>query len=861
METLLEREDDLATLERVVHDATRGSGRLVLVGGEAGIGKTSLIRALRDRAVSQVAFVAGSCEPLSVPVPLAPLREIAAAAGGLLEGADPLALAGELVDVLVRRAPLVAVVEDAHWADASTLDVLRLVAHRLEDQQLVAIVTYRDDEVAANPELERLLGDLATSPIAWRVLLRPLSDAGVRELAGQSGVDPVRLARITGGNPFLVVETIAAGEGAAGAPSIRDATLARASRLGAGARAVVDAAAVTGMRFDPGLLEALAPGSGDAVEEALARGVLVSDGAALGFRHELIREAIEASISPPRRVELHRRILAALAGRRGPADHARLAHHAELAGMAQEACGYAIRAAQDAARVGAVGVMELQTRRALRLGDHLGNDERFELLLQSSRAANFASTRLEDAVEPAEEAIALAVRLGDGVMEGRALIVLAWALWSLDRVLEARDAAERAVTLLERSSNLSELARAHATHVRIQATAFDPQVAIDDGPRALELARGSGLEDTRLDIEISVGLARGHRGDPGALQALSDACRATREAGLTIQTVRAYVNLVLVAVTLRRHALVDAAAREALALFEDYQTVIPGNAIESFRARSLLDRGNWAQAQQIVARRDRDYAAEKVGALGTEGVIALRCGDRGGAELIGLAWEHLRGVPESSRHGTVRAQSIESAWIRDERSEALRHIEAGLASSVAGQFARTASELALWSWRYGIAVEPPAGVSEAVALELAGDWRAAINSWRELEAPYEAALAALPGDDHAAREALTTLHGLGAAGTIRAFTRARSELGGRVLRGPRRSTLANAAGLTRRQQEVLVLLASGATNAAIAEQLHLSERTVDHHVAAILAKLGAANRVGAVERARARGLLSPGRAS
>ena len=862
MQPLLEREDDLAALERVVRDGAAGVGRLVLVGGEAGIGKTSLIRALRGRVTDEVGFVVGSCEPLSVPVPLAPLRELADGTGGRLAGGDPLTLAGELVDVLTRRAPVVAVVEDAHWADPSTLDVLRLVAHRLEDQHLAVIVTYRDDEVAANPELERLLGDLATSPIAQRLRLQPLSEAGVRELADPAGLDATRLSRITGGNPFLVVETIAAGEHRwGGAASIRDATLARASRLGPDARAVVDAATVIGMRVDPGLLEQVAPGSGDAVAEALARGVLVADGAALGFRHELIREAIEASIPPPRRTELHGRVVAALATGTGELDHARLAHHAELAGMPHDACRYAILAAQDAARVGAVGVMGLQTRRALRLGDELEPAERFELLLQSSRAANFASTRLEDAVEPADEAIALAVRIGDRVMEGRALIVLAWALWSLDRVIEARDAAERAVMLLERTSDVPALARAHATHIRIQATAFDPQVAIDDGPRAFGLASGPGLEETRLDVEISVALARGHRGDPGALDPLSDACRAAREAGLTIQTVRAYVNLVLVAVILRRHALVDATAREALVLFENYQTTIPGNAIESFRARSLLDRGRWAEALQVVARRDRDYAAEKVGVLGTEGVIAIRRGDRDGARSIEEAWKCLSGVPESSRHGTLRVQSIESAWLRGERTDALRHIAAGLASPVAGQFARTAGEVALWSSRYGVVAEPPARIPEPVALELAGDWRAAIDAWRELEAPYEAALAALPGDDRAARTALATLQGLGATATIRAFTRARGELRGRLLRGPRRSTLANAAGLTKRQQEVLEQLATGATNAAIAGALHLSERTVDHHVAAILSKLGAANRVSAVEQARARGLLSPGHPS
>jgi DNA-binding NarL/FixJ family response regulator len=143
-----------------------------------------------------------------------------------------------------------------------------------------------------------------------------------------------------------------------------------------------------------------------------------------------------------------------------------------------------------------------------------------------------------------------------------------------------------------------------------------------------------------------------------------------------------------------------------------------------------------------------------------------------------------------------------------------------------------------------------------VRRELAGDWRGAIRGWRELDAPYEAALAALPGDERAAREAMATLHRLGAGAAARAFARDRAERGARAPRGPRRSTLANVAGLTHREREVLGHLSRGATNAGIAAALHLSERTVAHHVSAILRKLEAPTRTAAVTAARRVGLLA-----
>ena len=857
MEWLLEREAELATLDEVVGGAVEARGSTVLVAGEAGTGKTSLIRALRARAADRVCVLVGRCEPLSVPMPLGPLREIAEEAGAAdlleAEGGDRMVLARALTQALMRRAPTVAVVEDAHWADPMTLDVLRLLSRRIEDRRIALAVTYRDDEEAANPDLGQLLGALATNPSTRRVTLGPLSEDAIRRLAGPAGVDPGRLLRITGGNPFLVVEAIAAGDGIPA--TVRHATLARVGRLSPAARGVVDAAAVIGQQVRPSVLEAVVPGSMLAVEEALARGVVVAQGDALGFRHELIRDAIEASIPPPRRAALHAGALSALAREAGPGDAARLAHHAEAAGMAAEACRYASRAADEAGRIGALREMGLQTQRALRLGAGLEAGERYELLLRYSRAANFASTRPEDAVGPAEEALAIADRLRDPARQGRALVALAWALWSLDRLTEAKAAVERAVSLLEPAGETGELARAHAARIRMEATAFDPAAALAAGPRALALAARSGLDETRMDVAISVALARGHRGDPAALAALEGEGRAARGAGLAIQAVRTSVNRVFVAMILRRHAVVDAAAREALALFDDFQTPIPAQAVEVFRARSLLDRGRWDEARAIAARPGSNRAGEAPIALVIDGLVGVRRGEPDAARLLERAWEEIAGVPESSRHAAVRVALIESAWLRGDVDGAREQIHRARESAAVARFARPAAELALWAHRCGLRAGTPPRAPAPVLLELAGDWRAAIRAWTDLDAPFEAALAALPGDDRAAREALAALQRMGAEAAARAFARERAAMGARALRGPRRSTLANAAGLTRREQEVLGRLATGATNAAIAAEMHLSQRTVAHHVSALLGKLGAANRTAAVERARARGLL------
>lgn len=856
MERLLERDDDLAALERAVAAARDGSGSLVFVGGEAGIGKTTLLRALRARLDDRAAFLVGACEPLSVPGPLQPVRELAAAAGAAqlpeLEGSDRFALAHALLGALRSRAPAVAVIEDAHWADPGTLDVVRLLARRIEDEPVVLVVTYRDDELAANDAMALLVGDLMTSPAVRRIGLRPLSDDAIRELALPSGADPEEVARMTGGNPFLVVEAVSAG-GTLPA-SVRAATLARVKRLGPAARGVVDAAAVIGQRVPPLVLAAVAPGSTDAVEEALARGVMTDDRETLGFRHELIRRAVEDSISAPRRGELHARVVAALR-QLGVADHARLAHHAEQAGMVQDASAYAATAAAEAERVGALSEAGLQLERALRLGAGLEPEERIEMLLRFARATNF-SGRMTDALAATEEAVALARSGSSPLLQARTLVMLAAAKWSVDAVIEARDAALAAAELLERTSEVAELARARAAYVRMEAVAFDPDVAIDAAHRALHLATEAGLDEVRVDVTISLGLAYAHRGHPQGGELLGEALAAALAHGLHLQTIRAYVNRLGVAAAERDHATIDRLSVPAFALFDDYQSMPGHDDVCVSNALSLLDRGRWDEALEYAARARHRWHGGVALALTVEGLVAARRGEPPAQALLDEALTALDGVPDGWRHGLIRAALAEAAWLRGDRGAALARVHEGLGAPFGRRLARSAAELALWSARCGESVDVPDNAPVPLALELSGDWRGAIGAWRGRDAPYEAALAALPGDDRAAREAVAALQRLGAAAAARAFVRERAASGRHAPRGPRRSTLTNAAGLTRREQEVLTHVARGATNGAIAQALHLSERTVAHHVSAILAKLDAPTRTAAVAAARSAGALA-----
>ena len=286
---LLERSAQLSTLIGCLEAVQRSSrGQVLLVGGEAGVGKTTLLRRFCEERGRSVRVLWGACDPLFTPSPLGPLRIVAEETGGELEevvarGAMPHAVVTALAGELSAPAATVLVLEDAHWADEATLDVFRLLARRVETVPALVVVTYRDDELDRAHPFRILIGELATSRTVGRVKLARLSPAAVAQLAEPYGVDADELYRKTAGNPFFVVEALASG--AEGIPdTVRDAVLARAARLSPAAAELLEAVAVVPPRAELWLLEALAGAATDPLDECLASGMLVVEAA--GWRSD-----------------------------------------------------------------------------------------------------------------------------------------------------------------------------------------------------------------------------------------------------------------------------------------------------------------------------------------------------------------------------------------------------------------------------------------------------------------------------------------------------------------------------------------------------------------------------------------------
>jgi DNA-binding CsgD family transcriptional regulator/tetratricopeptide (TPR) repeat protein len=860
---LLERAAELSMLVDCLEAVGRSSrGQVLLVGGEAGVGKTTLLRRFCEARGQLGRVLWGACDPLFTPSPLGPLLEVAEGSGGELQavvarGAMPYEVVTALAHELRARTLTVFVLEDLHWADEATLDVLRLLTRRVESVPALVVVSYRDDQLNRAHPLRILLGELTGSPTVGRIRLGRLSLGAVAQLAEPYGVDADELYRKTAGNPFFVVEALAA-TGAEGIPdTVRDAVLARAARLSPPAMALLEAVAVVAPPVELWLLEALAGDAADRLDECLASGMLIFEPAGVAFRHELARLAVEESVPPHRAVGLHRRALAALADPPGGApDLAGLAHHAEAAGDVDAVRRFAPAAAARAESLGAYREAAAQYARALRFGDRLSAAERAELLERRSYAC-YLTDQNDAAVEAVQDALECRRRLGQRLEEGDSLRRLSSILWCPGRTGQSERAAREAVALLEVLPPGRELAMAYAHLAQTYSAAGRREEAVGWASRALELAER--LDDTEIAVHALATIGFCESAEEG-WEKLEQSLQLAQRAGLAEQVARTYILLVETAVGIRRYSLATRHLQAGIDYCSDRGLERDRLYLLASRARLELDQGRWQEASDSAAAVlgiPRTSITPRIFALVVLGLVRARRGDPGHWTPLEEAWALAEPTRELSRLAPVAAARAEAAWLEGDRDAAAAATEGVLPLALERKWGSLAGELAVWRRRVGLGGEVPAEVGEPYVLQLAGEWARAAERWRELGCPYEAALALADADQEAPlRRALDELTRLGARPAADVVARRLRELGVRRLpRRPRRATAANPAGLTARELEVLALLAADLRNAEIAARLHIAEKTAGHHVSAVLAKLGVRSRHEAARVAAERQIL------
>jgi DNA-binding CsgD family transcriptional regulator len=862
---LLERDHELGRLTSWLREAVAGHGRLVLVGGEAGVGKSTLVDRFATDVADRVRLLVGACDPVATARPLGPLVDIATATGGTLAAAvradgPPEAVGAALLGELDRTRPAsLVVLEDVHLADGSTLDVLRFLARRIRAVPAMIVASYRDDAIDADHPVRMLMGDVAAFPTVRRLGLAPLSKQAVAVMADGTGLDAAELHRRTGGNPFFVTEIVAAGVLCI-PPTARDAVLARAARLRDAARGLLDAVAVIGDNADVAIVGAVAGADPAHLDECVATGMLRQTDRAFGFRHEIARLAVYEAILPMRRVALHRSTLRALEAS-GESDPARLAHHAEAAGNAEAALRYAVAAAQHASRLGAHALSAAQYGRALRAGRGLDPRHRAELLeLRSGECA--VSDQVSDAIAACEEALEAWRGLGDRRREGDALHRLSRLQWMSHRGADSHRTAMAAVALLERIPAGAELARAYANVAQQSVITIDLPSAVDAGLRAIALAADAGDAATVAHAMMTVGQAKLLDGDDAGESLLRDGVRRARSIGADELAARGHYGLLRAYVFDRRYAQAEAVMADGVALCTERGIEFWRYYLLGGRAVCRLEQGDWAQAEDlaalVLANTHATAIARRISPCLTLAVLRIRRGEPGAAALLSEAERLTAQIDWGGSGQSVTAVRMEQAYLgRADVDPAAAGVLDALVAADRHADRWLIGEIAYWLWKAGGLHAPPERAARPYADQIAGRWAQAADGWTALGCPYHAAWALADSDDESAlRRALAAFERLGARPAARHVTsRLRSMGARRVPRRKRSSTRSNPANLTDREMDVLALLAAGLSDKEIAQRLVISQHTVHHHVSAILRKLGTASRGGAATEAVRLGLL------
>ncbi|MEP6549044.1 MAG: AAA family ATPase [Gammaproteobacteria bacterium] len=864
---LLERDEQLERLGRAFGLAGAGRGRIVAIAAEAGAGKTTLVGQFVSTLAARARVHWGACENLSTPEVLLPLRDIARASGESFDlGADHIRSFEWMLRLLSDgAAQSVLIIEDVHWADTATLDLIRFLARRIARVRALILITYRDEEVDARSPMRSVLGDAPAGSVE-RMTLEPLSLAAVSQLAASTGRSGEVLFALTAGNPFLVTEALAV-EGDVPTEAVRDSTLARASRLPEQGRVVLEAVSIFPRRAETTVVADLVKGAiGSGLDICVEKGMLSLRGGLLQFRHELARRAIESSIAPVRLRNLHQKVVDVLK-KRSDARAGEVAHHAELAGDITALLKFALRAGDEAARAGAPREAASHFAAMLRHREALDPGHTVEVLERHAEqaylmgAADVAMISMTEAAHyrrAAEDVIGL----------GRDLTRLTRFAWMCGRRAEAERYIEEAIAVLKTAPAGPELAWAYSHQSQLEMLASRTEGAVSWGERALQLARQLGEKEIIIHALANIGSAKADTVRSGNCDEVEQSLDLAVAGKFHDHVERASCNLTCTFFWRRDYSSALARIDRGVAYANGLELTHWEGYLRGWRAMVWLDQGDWAAAEDEAQEvSSRSYAADvyRFPSLIALARLRIRRGDQDFEAPLETARRLSDSMAELQRSLYVVVLGAEIAWLEmniaapgmsADPDAAKLALQAVHTQAVERNAHWMVEDAALWLYLLGEKISATGNLSQPFRDHCEGRWREAAAGWQALGRPYEQALALSGGDDTAQRLALEVFDRLGAGPAAAVLRRQMRANGARAIpRGPSARTRANPAGLTARQAQVLSLLDEGLSNTEIADRLCISTKTAEHHVSAIMARLEAPTRQRAASAARSLGLL------
>lgn len=864
---LLERDDVLARLDEILRRAKSGSGKVVAISGEAGIGKTSLLREVEQCARGHMLVMRGSCEDLGTPRPLGPLFDMAnvltpEVRHGLTHRSPHGQLFNSLLEMLgASSLPVLMIIEDMHWSDQSTVDLVRFLGRRVSRLPLVLMISLRSDDPGSDLRIGRMLGDLNQSDLE-RCRLEPLSPQAVSILAEAAGHDGRHVHEVSRGNPFFVTEILANGDGRSKQVpvSIRDAVWARIHRYPPAAVRMMHLLSLIPSGASRSTLGELVDRDAlDEIDRLLSAGILVERAdARLLFRHELARRAVLEQVPAPARREWHALIgkaLEALGEGGDPAVLAMRFFHAAEAGNGIQVIALAPTIAAHAAQIGSHRQAAQYLAEALKYAGQMDVQTAAQTYETWSYEAGIAEKIDSSVISARHKAIDLWGKLGRIDKVGHNLRWLSRMHWYLGEAEESERQLLSAITLLETIEPCDELAWSYSVRSQTAMLRDEFAEAIHWGNRALALAETLGNVEVRVHSLNNIGSSLLFSGDPVKGEAMMKASLALAlEHDLHEQAARVYTNLSEYAIAERDLAMAEKYLSAGIAFDTDNDLDAWLHYLRGCQAQFLLLTGDLAEAAVLastIIELTHVTSIMKMGAALVLGTVEVRRGTAGGRERLIALLAEAEQTREPQRIVPVQIALAEAAWLDGDLEECARCANAALSMAPASKPWEVADSL-FWLQRAGRKPNITSNtLPEAARLELNGDYAAAAAKFRQQGLRYHQALALVIGADHCDQQACEDTCAIFAEmGAESSAARVRELVTGfepsapmlRKKRGPYGLAKQHPLGLSAKEEQVLQLLRQGASNREIAEALHRSVRTIEHHVSALIDKMQVRNR-------------------
>ena len=862
---LIERDGYLASMHHAFNNTADGEGHCIFITGDAGIGKTSLVKAFLKQSDKKARVFTGACDSLYTPRPLSPLYDIANELGedwvdSMHSVPSRAVLFTRFLEVFTKQElPVVIVFEDIHWADEATLDFIKFFSRRITRTKCLFILTYRGNEVTHQHPLKTLTSDLVPGTFI-HLLLTPLSRQAVQIMASEKGYDGEGVYSMSGGNPFYVNEILASYR--LGIPdNIKNAILSIYNRIEEKTKHAWQLLSV----FPEGLelirFVRIIPSLNKAVELCFEKEILLLKNGIIFFKHELYRKAIEESLSPFKRIDLNKYVLDLfLKDFEEEEEVERIVHHAKNANDNKLVVQYAPRAAKEAASVGAHVEAAKLYLTAIEYAD-IKDKDKLVTFYEGYAYECYLNSQTKNAIIYTHKAMQIWETKKEREQTGNCLRFLS-RLWWLDGNRDnAEMYARQAIDVLKPEPDSKAKAMAYSNMSQLKMLSKDAAECSEWGNKAIQIARALPDYEILTHALNNIGSVQWKTFplQQEGKNLLRESLDIALQHSFQEHAARAYANIISTGIALRDYADTQPVLEEGLHYCEEKDIDFYRRYILSWKAKLLLDMGNWNNAVSVsehLLLKENQTSVVKIGAMFVLATIKVRKGD---SDVLSLLEEVKRlafSTKEYQRIMPVIIACLEYEWITGTKiiSESELCFSLDLMQNTSQVFQN--SEALFWLKKARKQDVNIAEVYEPYRLLRLGKAAAAGLFWQNLGCPYEQALALFEGTEDNKRMALSIMKQLGADAVYNKLKMEMRSSGIRKIpRGLRESTINNPSLLTNRELDVLLLLKNNLQNKDIAQTLFLSTRTVDHHISSILFKLDANSRAKAVAEAASLGII------